>query len=61
VDTVKLGFHESFQWPCKINEPVKPDYESINGANNTSSFGSVRLIKDFVNVTMEIIYDSLNF
>ncbi|WP_292343663.1 hypothetical protein [Methanohalophilus sp. DAL1] len=50
-----------FNGLAKINEPVKPDYESINGANNTSSFGSVRLIKDFVNVTMEIIYDSLNF
>jgi hypothetical protein len=47
--------------PVEINESVKPDNESINGANNTSPFGSVRSVKDFVNVTMEIIYDSLNF
>ena len=47
--------------PVEINKSVKPDNESINGTNNTSPFGSVRSIKDFVNVTMEIIYDSLNF
>ncbi|ADE36767.1 hypothetical protein [Methanohalophilus mahii] len=44
-----------------MNTSVKTENESSDGANNTSLFGSVRSVKDFVNVTMEIIYDSLNF
>ena len=47
--------------PLEINESIKTDNGSINVINNTSSFGSVRSIKDFVNATMGIIYDSLNF
>jgi hypothetical protein len=47
--------------PVEMNTSVKRGNESVNGTNNTSMFGSVRSVKDFVNVTMEIIYDSLNF
>jgi hypothetical protein len=47
--------------PVEMNTSVNTEDESINGTNNTSIFGSVRSVKDFVNVTMEIIYDSLNF